>query len=1013
METTTTTQIKSNFVHLHSHSDYSTLDGMCKIPDLVKRANEYGMKSLALSDHGTLAGVLEFYQSAKSEGIKPIIGCEVYCVPDMSVKKDRTMYHLVLLAKDEQGYHNLIKISSEGYLKGFYHKPRVDLDLISKYSKGLIAMTACIAGYVPAMIIKGEVLKAEAELLRLKGIFGSDLYIEIMDHGLTDQGLANPTLIEFGKKFDIPIVATNDTHYLNADDYTAHDVLLCVQTQRKLADAGRFRFSSDQYYFKTQAYMSKIFPLEYLTRTLEVAEKCNLELDLRTSHLPQFITPDGSSPDDYLWGRIQDGIQRRFNGTVNQAYRERINKEYTIIKKQGFSSYFLIIDDLIQYTRKQGIRFGPRGSVIASVVSYLLGIIDIDPIKHDLLFERFLTEDRISLPDIDIDFRHDRRDDVINYLRNKYGYVTQISTFNKLSPRSIVRNVGRVLDTDKSLIDHVAKSIPQNLEETLKKSERTLSALRSEIFELSDLGTEFINVGTKLHGIIRHAGRHPAGTVICDQPISNIIPLRTFNGIEMTQYDKDGVEASGLLKIDILGNRYLTIVDRAMDSIESIHGYRPDITDFDDPDTYDLICSGDTSGIFQLGQDCIGSLVKEIRPRNFNEIVHVLCLGRPGVLDSGMVVEYITSRAIGDNQYLHPTLEPILKDTFGIIIYQEQVMSIGVNIAGFSWKESEKLRKAISKQEKDRLNSLKDSFISGCVSNSLPETTARELWNQVQYFGGYGFNKAHAIGYAMLTYLTAYLKAHYPREYFSALLSIRGDDEDELKKYIYEAKRKGIKILNPDINLSSDRCNIVSNSIYLPLTFIKGIGTVACEEILRERSNGNFKSYNDFCKRIAKQKVNKRVREKLIVSGAFDGIEDRQKLLSENQDTSDTEIMTKEKEALRTCLSEHLLDDSWYDSGILHINEIANLSLKDKFVTIGFIEKVHEHYDKRGRLMAFIILADNTGQLDSVVFADDYACPLTEGDLILLTAKLDGYEPLKSIATKFDLLSNPNVNQVV
>jgi DNA polymerase III subunit alpha len=753
-----------------------------------------------------------------------------------------------------------------------------------------------------------------------------------------------------------------------------------------------------------------MFPAEYLTRTLEVAEKCNLKLDLSINHFPVFTTPDGSAPDAYLWKRIQEGIRQRYGGNVNQVYTDRLNKEYDIIKKKGFSSYFLIIDDMINHTKAQGIKFGPRGSVIASLVSYLLGITDIDPIEHDLLFERFLTEDRTSPPDIDIDFAYDRRNEVVDYLRNKYGYVAQIKTFNKLLPKSIVRNVGSALELEKQTIDELAKAIPLKREKNSDEEEKSLNELQSEIFELRYADPSLIDIGTRPHDVMRHSGKHPGGTVVSDKPISDIVPLCASKGNEMTQYDKDSVEASGLLKIDILGNRYLSVVDMAMGYIENIHGFRPDITDFNDPETYNLICSGDTSGIFQLGQKSIGDLVKDIQPQNFDEIVHVISLGRPGVLDSGVVDNYITSREIGEAQYLHPALESILKDTFGVIIYQEQIMLIAVEVAGLSWKEGEKFRKAVSKQKKDIMASMKDQFINGCISASnFPETIALALWDQIECFGGYGFNKCHAVGYAYLTYLTAYLKAHYPLEYYTALLSVKSDDEDEYKRYIYEAKKRGIKIVNPDINLSTDKCNIINDSIYLPLTFIKRIGAVACEAIILERSNGEFQSYDDFCKRIEKCKVNKTLRENLIKAGAFDSLEDRSKLLSADQEISDIELVVKESEVLGFYLSEIL--SSWYGGGTFYISDLVNLALGEEFVTIGIVDKVYEHTDKNGNLMAFVTIADNTGQLEGTIFASAYDCNLTERDFILTTAKLNDYDPLKAIAVDFSILYTPSFAQ--
>jgi DNA polymerase-3 subunit alpha len=956
------------------------------------------MSSVGITDHGSMSGVLEFYKKSIDEGVKPIVGIEANYVINMTEKQDRTLYHLVLLAKSEIGYRNLLKISSDGYTKGFYYKPRVDLERVQKYSEGLIAMTGCIGGFIPTMIIQGKVQEAEAELMRLKDIFDKDLYIELMDHGLTDQGLANPTLIEFGSRFDIPIVASNDCHYIRPDDFAAHNILLCIQTQKKLSDTDRFRFPSDQLYFKSQEEMSQIFPNEYLTRTLEIAEKCNLELDLKASHMPTFITHDGSTPDDYLWRRIQEGIQQRFNGNFNQTYLERINKEYDVIKRTGFASYFLIIDDMVQYAKRQSISVCPgRGSVGASMIAHLLGITNVDPVSHNLIFERFLTEDRVSPPDIDVDFNHDRRGEVLEYLKSKYGYAAQVRTFSRLSSRSLIREVGKALGLDPLKIDSAAKSVPLNSEETLVE-------LQSKILEINNLDSKVIDIGTRLHGVIRHSGVHPGGIVISNLPISDVVPICVSEGIELTQFDKKWVQVAGLLKIDVLSNKFLTIIDAAMDYVKMTHGYCPEIIGTNDPETYELICSGCTKGVFQLGQACIRELLKNLKPKNFEEIVHLISLGRPGVLDSGMIAEYITSRAMGDAQYLHPSLEPILKDSWGVIIFQEQMMQIAVYLAGFNWSEADKLRKAVADQNQDLMDSMKGRFISGCVSNNIPENIAKELCCQINC--GYGFNAGHAIGYAMLTYKTAYLKAHFPMEYYAALMSVKCDEEDERIAYISEARRSGIRILSPNVNLSSDKCAIVNNKIYLPLTAIKNVGSSACEAIVEERDKGEFRSYDDFCSRIKNGKVNKRVIESLAKAGAFDCVECRTDLLERLLGSSVFDIIIMEYETLGMCLSDHL----FATFGLTRISEVSNFALGSEFNVIGIVTKAFEHRDKNGNMMAFVTIEDGTGQLELVIFSKEYNLPLLEGGMINVMAKLDKHEPLSAIVAHYNIVYSPELN---
>jgi DNA polymerase-3 subunit alpha len=985
-----------NFAHLHTHTDHSILDGICKIPDLVKRAKELGMSSVAMTDHGNMSGALEFYETAQKEGIKPIIGCEVYYVLDVK-EKERRSYHLVLLAKDIVGYHNLIKISSAGYLNGFYYRPRVDLELINKYSQGLIAMTACIAGYIPSMIIEGKVNEARAELGKLKEVFNEDLYIEVMDHGIKEQKIANPELIRLGEEFGISIVPTNDAHYINADDYLAHLVSLCIKTGKTISDPNKLTFDADQFYFKTADEMASLFPEEYLTRTLEVAEKCNLDLVTFASRLPKFPTPDGSDPDSYLRTRIQEGMKQRYEN-ISQTHMERLTREYNVIKKTGFSGYFLIIDDMVQYARRQCIRFGPRGSVIGSLVSYVLGITDIDPVEHDLLFERFLTEDRVSPPDIDIDFNSGRRDEVINYLQSKYGYTAQIVTFNKLSPRSLVRDVGRVLGVNKAVIDSAAKSIPQNIE-----PDDTLSKLQSQILELANINPKVIDIGTNLHGVIRHHGKHPGGLVVSDKPISDVIPLCISKGIKLTQFDKKSIEIAGLLKIDILGSPFLLALDKTLKLIEQRHGIKLSDPDTSDQATYDLICSGDVNGVFQLGQECGKQIVEKMLPRNFDDLVHLISIDRPGVL-SGFVERYFEAKSLGKIQYLHPDFESILSETFGTIIYQDQIMRIAVEVAGFNWTEADELRKAVANQKVEHMEPFKDKFISRLMIKGIPQQAVEELWVQFLKFGKYCFNKSHAVGYAKLTYMTAYLKTHYPMEYLASLISVRVDNKDERKQYIHDALVRGIKIHTPDINISTDDCSIVDDTVYLPLAMIKGVGPIACGAIVKERSKGAYKSITDFCERVDRRQVNKNVRRNLAKAGAFDGLYDRSSLLKKLFNAGDEQLMIMEKDMLGLYISGYLSDGFWYNDGSLHINEIANLSQEDEFTTIGIVEKVYEHVDRNSNTMAFITLEDNTGQLEVVIFSDAYNCVLTVGDVILLTAKLSQHDPLKAIAVNFSLL---------
>lgn len=979
----------NGFVHLHVHTDYSILDGMCKIDNVIRRAIELGMPAVAVTDHGNMSGAIEFYQTAKKAGIKPIIGCEVYCVLDMNDRENREMWHLVLLAKNLDGYRNLMKITTMGYTDGLYYKPRVDLELISKYSNDLIAMTACIKGYIPFAILNGNMEKAHAGLDSLKSVFRNDLYIEVMDNGLPEQKQVNPELVKLGNKFGVPILATNDCHYINADDYMAHDVLLCIQTKKTLADRDRLRFGSDQFYLKTQQEMAMLFPKEYLTRTLEVAEKCNLELDF-TSQMPQFVTPDGSTPEGYLLRKIQQGFLERYDHTDSRGI-DRMLYEFDVIKRTGFASYFLIIDDMIQFARRQGIRVGPgRGSAVASLVCYVLGITDVDPITHGLMFERFLTEDRISPPDIDIDFGHNRRDEIMGYLKDKYGYTAQILTFNRLSPRSLLRDVGKALGIDNAVIASASSKIPNY-------TDKTLTELKQEIPELQSVDDRLIGIGTRLDGIIRHSGQHPGGVVVSSCPLDELIPLCISKGIELAQFDKDSIETCGMLKIDVLANSFLTVIDMALEHLGSDLGI--DDLPIDDAKSYELICSGELAGIFQLSQECGRGLVVRMQPRTFRDLCHLISIGRPGVIDSGLGEQYFHARETGEIKYLHPSLEPILNETLGVILYQEQIMRIAVDIAGFSWTDSDKLRKAIGKKIPELMASLRTQFVDGCVNNGIPDHIAMELWQQIEYFGGYGFNKAHAAGYAKLTYQTAYLKAHYPLEYYASLISVKAYDNMDC---IFEARRCGIEILPPDVNVSMDRCVIADDSIVLPLTAISNLAEKAYVAILNERDKGYFSSYENFCNRTEKKTVNSRIRLNLAKAGAFDSLHPRSDLLETLLEESVTDVLGMEREVLGLYVSGHPLDGFDYSDGTLRIDEVSGLLIGSEFKTAGVISEMKEHTDKNGSQMAFIAIEDGRDSMEFVIFSSVYNGDLKVGDMIHIQSRLDEIEPLRAIAIEYE-----------
>lgn len=981
--------LQSDFVHLHVHTDYSTLDGMCRIQPLIERAVELGMPAVAMTDHGNISGAIRFYQAARKAGVKPIIGCEVYTVPDMNAKDGREMWHLVLLAKDATGYANLVKLTSAGYLDGFYYKPRLDLDRISQYSDGLIAMTACIQGYVPAMILGGKPEEAAMELGRLRDIFADDLYIEVMDHGMDEEKIVNPKLIRLAGEMEVGIVATNDCHYITQDDAVAHDVLLCIQTKKKLSDEERYRFPSNQFHFRASDEMAALFPAEYLTRTLDVAEKCNLELDC-SSKMPSFTTPEGFSADEYLWHRIQDGVRKRY-GELDETHSKRLQREYDVIQGTGFAGYFLIIDDMVSFAVERKIRVGAgRGSAVASLVCYVLGITDADPVEHDLLFERFLTADRVSPPDIDIDFQHDRRGEILDYLRDKYGNAANIITFNKLSPRSIVRDVGRVLEVDRSLIDDAASKIPNH-------TEKTLAELRDEISELQTIDQQIIDMGTRLHGVIRHSGQHPGGVVISKEPLTELIPLRVSKGTTLTQFDKDDLEACGMLKLDALGNEFLTVVSMASELIHDRHGVEVTEMPMDDPATFELLCCGDVNGIFQLGARWGRELVMRIQPQCLTDVVHTISLGRPGVLDSGLVENYFHARESGKQSYLHPSLEPILSKTYGAILFQEQIMQIAVEIAGFNWTDADRLRKAMGKKDDELMASMETQFLNGCIE--IPDDVSTELWDQIQFFGGYGFNEAHAVGYAVLTYQTAYLKANYPLEYLASLMSVK-DSTDDRRQLARESRRCGIKLLPPDINRSTDRYEIVDDAIMLPLTSVDGVAVKGYNAITEARDDAEFSSYDDFCERIPSQAVNSRAREFLVKAGAFDSLNSRDELMNQLE-IPNSDVLSMEYEALGIYVSGYPLS---HYNGSQQIDELVKLPAGSEFRVAGIVAAVNPHTDVNGGSMAFITLEDATDQIEVVVFASLYGGDLIAGAIIELHGRIDGHDPLKAVALDYEVM---------
>ncbi|MBI3312520.1 MAG: DNA polymerase III subunit alpha [Candidatus Omnitrophica bacterium] len=876
----------ADFVHLHVHSQYSLLDGACRIQDLVAAAKKHKMPALAITDHGNLSGVIEFYDACMKGGVKPIVGVESYIAPTSRLDKeaagiDEASYHLILLAKDETGYRNLLKLISMANLEGFYYRPRIDKEILAQHSKGLLCLSSCLAGEVSYWLNRGEPAKAKAAASSLAEIFPKgDFYLEIQDHGIADQRKIIPGMLELGKELDLPVVATNDLHYLEKSQARAHEALLCIQTQTTLDDPKRFKFETDEFYFKSPQEMEAIFGevKHALLRTREVAEKCNLELDFKKLHLPRFQPPAGKSQETYLRELVEEGVRRRYPNADDKV-RQRVQHELAIISKAGYNSYFLITWDFVRFAKSKEIPVGPgRGSAAGSVVSYCLGITDLDPLEHDLIFERFLNPDRISMPDIDIDFCYERRGEVIDYVTQTYGKnnVAQVITFGTMQAKAVVRDVARAMGFSYPEADRIAKLIPFELGMTLKKALDLVPELKS--LTTSDPRVkQLIETSMVLEGQTRHASTHAAGVVIADGDLTDYVPLvKTSEGLISTGFAMEAVEKIGLLKMDFLGLRTLTVIDEASKLIRQASGRPFDIEKIplDDAKTYAMLTQAETTGVFQLESSGMRDLVRRLKPERFQDLIALVALFRPGPLGSGMVDDFIR-RKHGQLQlsYDHPCLEPILKDTYGVYIYQEQVMRIAHELAGFSLSEADTLRKAMGKKTPEVMEAAREKFIAGCVKNKVDKRLAQKIFEKIEFFAGYAFNRSHSAAYALIAYRTAFLKANHPLEFMTALLTSERDDTDKIAQYIEEARRMEIPILPPDVNKSFARFTVNENAIRYGLLGVKNIGEKAIESLVTAREEkGPFVSLVDFCERVDLRTVNKKVMESLVKCGAFDGM---------------------------------------------------------------------------------------------------------------------------------------------
>ena len=881
-----------DFVHLHVHSEYSLLDGMCRIKDLPIRAKELGMNAIALTDHGVMYGAVNFYKECKKAGIKPIIGCEVYVAPNSRLEKkagvDDNYSHLILLVKNNVGYQNLTKLVSYAFTDGYYYKPRIDKMLLEQYHEGLVCLSACLAGEVNRNILKDDLEEAEKVALWYKDLFGEDYYLELQNNGLAEQVMVNQKLLKLSRKLNIPIVGTNDVHYLKKEDSYNHEVLLCIQTGKKMTDEDRMRFQTNDFYIKSPEEMIDYYSAipEAVENTVKIAEKCNFDFEFGVTKLPNYDVPaEYKTHEEYFIKLTKDGMVSRYGENYSDEIKDRMNYELNVITQMGYVDYYLIVWDYINYAKSVGIPVGPgRGSGAGSIVAYAIGITDIDPIKYNLLFERFLNPERVSMPDFDVDFSDERRQEVIDYVARKYGsdHVAQIITFGTMSARSVIRDVGRVLDVSYGEVDKLAKMIPNEIHITIDKAINQNKELAT-LYE-SDLTTQkIIDIAKSLEGMPRNASTHACGVVITKNPVDTYVPLATNDGNIVAQYTMTTLEELGLLKMDFLGLRTLSVIDNCISLIKKNRGIDVKFDDdMNDPNVYKLWKEGKTFGIFQFESQGITNVMKELKPDSLEDIIAGVSLYRPGPMDQ--IPRYIKGKFNpGHNEYTHPSLEPILNVTYGCMVYQEQVMQIVRDLAGYSLGRADLVRRAMGKKKLDVMAKEREVFIygqtdedgnivvPGCIRNGIDEKSANKIFDEMAEFAKYAFNKSHAAAYAVLSYRTAYLKTYYKEELMAATLNSFLGNLQKVPIYVQDCKDMGIDILNPDINESETKFTVSDNKIRFGLGSIKNVGVSAIDNIVSERiENGLYESFTDFCERIAKYNINKRCIESMIKAGVFD-----------------------------------------------------------------------------------------------------------------------------------------------
>lgn len=1021
---------KPAFVHLHTHSEYSLLDGACRIPDLISQAVHFDMPALAITDHGVMYGNVNFYCSARDAGIKPILGCEVYVAPRSRTQRDPTldkdMYHLVLLATSKDGYKNLIKLVSIAFSEGFYYKPRVDKELLSQYSKDLIAMTACLGGEVPGYLKNGDFARAERALAEYVDIFGKEnLYLELQDHGLSEQKIVNEALVRLSEKTGLKLVASNDIHYTYKKDCEAHDVLLCIQTGATIDDPKRLRFGSAEYYMKSAEEMAELFAHipGALEHTIEIADRCNCDLDFGRTNLPDPGIPQGVDPGEYMAQEAYKGLLARFGGTLPPEYQEQFDYECKVINECGFATYMLIVRDFTDFARRQGIYIGVRGSAAGSLVCYGLGITDVDPIEYGLTFERFLNPERVEMPDIDLDIQDDRRDELIQYVIDKYGRdrVGQIATFGSLKARAAVRDCGRVLGMDTQDVDRIAKMIPTvpvgvTIDEALDENPELKAA-----YENSPQVKKLLDTARTLEGLNRSAGVHAAGVLISDEPLTERVPINYGGkGEIVAQLDKKDCAKVGLLKMDFLGLANLTILANAVRNVKRNRGIDIDILNIplDDAKTFEMLGRGDTTGVFQLEGSGMTRNVIDLKPSSVRELAAIVALYRPGPM--AYIPNFVRSKFGQQHiEYLHPDLEPILKETYGVICYQDQVLRIARAIAGFTLGQADILRKAMSSKDRKIMEKQRERFLEGANKKGIDQSVAAQIYEQIEPFAGYAFNKAHAVCYAFVAYRTAYMKANYPVEYYAALLSANMDDKDKLAAYIDDCRRLGIQVFPPDINASGVEFQVEGEAIRFGLAAVKNVGRGVVEAIIKAREEGGpFKSLYEFCQRLCDSSVTKSTIECLIKVGAFNSIcKNRAQLLfvlddamgrairaqrdkqlgqqslfegetaecsglcSEPENLPPVaempceEILAAERELLGLYLSDHPL--LRYKNSLEKLVNTTSDQLKSKAeredVTVGgVVSRVRKLLTKNKEPMAFVTIEDFCGSIDVTVFPGAY-----------------------------------------